>query len=324
MPTQRVDEVARHYEAFGGVSPITAITFRQAAGLSARLRHIGMNLPVYVGMRNGTPFIDEALAEMSRDGVRRAVGFITAAHRSYPSCGQYKQNVADAGRALVARGGPYVEVVFADDWHSHPGYVEANAAHVTEALGRLPRELADSARVVFTAHSIPVAMADASRYRENLAESVTAVLAKLGRSDGALVFQSRSGRPDEPWLGPDVCDYLRDAHSEGLRAAVLSPLGFVCDHVEVLYDLDRAAREVCSALGLPMERARAANDHPSYLDTMAAVVRVTVERDALHRRLPVVSGTSPAPSPEADTDRATSVTLASRVDRVDIAAIPTE
>lgn len=289
---ERVEEVAHHYEHFQGVSPITELTLRQAAGLAERLRRYGPDLPVFVGMRNWKPFLADTLAEMSAAGVRRAVGFITAAQKSYSSCGQYKENVADARRELARRGLPDVQVTFVSDWHTHPGFIGANASHVAAAIQELPAGLRDHATVVFTAHSIPTPMAERSRYREHFEESARAVMRLLrGTHDWALAYQSRSGRPEDPWLEPDVNDLLR-RDRERLRAVVFCPIGFVCDHVEVLWDLDREALDTCRALDLPAVRARAVNDDPAYLDLMADVVRVTCARHAEHRRLPIV----PAPT----------------------------
>ena len=289
---ERLAEVAHHYEMFDGVSPITALTLAQAAGLRQRLEAYGPTLPVYVGMRNWRPFLADTLAEMSRAGVRRAVGFITAGHKSYSSCGQYKVNVADARKELAARGLADVEVSFVGDWYAHEGLVLANEQSVAEALSRLPAEQRAGARVVFTAHSIPTSMAAASRYVANLEATARLVMERLGRSGHAVVFQSRSGRPEDPWLEPDVNDYLRAERAKGLEAAVVSPLGFVCDHVEVLYDLDYELRATCDAIGLAMTRARAVNDSPAFIDLMADVVRAHYAASAAHRRLPIV-GTPP-------------------------------
>ncbi len=285
---ERVDEVAHHYELFGGVSPLTALTTRQTTLLRDRLREEGLPLPVYLGMRNWDPYLKDTLAQMSRDGVRRAVGFIAAAQRSYSSCTQYRENVAAARASLHEAGLADVAVTYVGDWHTHPGFVEANAAHVTEALATLPAHLRDDARIVFTAHSIPVSMAERSLYRQHLEASAAAIASRLGRADFALVYQSRSGRPEDPWLGPDVGEYLKDEHAKGLRAAVLCPVGFLCDHVEVLYDLDVEAAGVCRDIGLPMARAKAVNDHPRFIDTMADAVRQTVRRYEHARPLQIV------------------------------------
>jgi protoporphyrin/coproporphyrin ferrochelatase len=285
---ERVEAVARHYELFGGVSPITEITRRQARGLEQRLADAGHPLPVYVGMRNWHPLLPDTLREMHQAGVRRAVGFIAAAQHSYSSCQQYRENVGAARAELRAQAHADVDVTFVDSWFAHPGFVAANAAHVQNARARLPAALASQARLVFTAHSIPTAMAERSRYREQLAESAKLVADAAGFPDHVLVYQSRSGRPEDPWLGPDVCDYLRDARAAGLQAAVLCPIGFVCDHIEVLYDLDHEAGAVCGELGLAMTRAETVNDDPVFLDMMADVVLRTVRRHAGGRRpLPI-------------------------------------
>jgi ferrochelatase len=275
---ERVEEVAHHYELFGGVSPLTELTRRQAEGLRLRLAEAGRPLPVYVGMRNWHPFLVDTLREMRAAGIRRAIGFIAAAQHSYSSCQQYRENVADARRRLREDGGADVEVTYVGSWFDHPLFVAANAAHVREALRRLPAPARTSPRLVFTAHSVPVTMAERSRYREQLRESAARVAAEAGIADWALVYQSRSGRPGDPWLEPDVCDYLRAEHQKGLTAAVLCPIGFVCDHIEVLYDLDREAADVCRDIGLPMARAESVNDDPLFLDMMADVVLRTLAR----------------------------------------------
>jgi ferrochelatase len=283
---ERVQEVAHHYELFGGVSPITGITLRQAEGLRTRLAAAGRPLPVHVGMRNWRPLLPDTLRQMHAAGARRALGFIMAAQHSYSSCQQYRENVA-AARATLRQEGKDVEVTYAGSWFDHPGWVGVNAAHVRGALARLPEDVRPAARLVCTAHSIPVPMAERSRYVEQLRESARLVAAEAGMADWVLVYQSRSGRPGDPWLEPDVCDYLREARGAGLAAAVLCPIGFVCDHVEVLYDLDREAADVCREIGLPMTRAEAANDDPLFLDMMADVVLQAIDRDRRGRALPV-------------------------------------
>jgi len=282
---ERVEEVAHHYELFGGVSPITEITRRQAQGLATRLAAAGQRLPVYVGMRNWHPLLLDTLRGMHAAGARRAIGFIAAAQHSYSSCQQYRENVS-AARAELRREGKDVEVTFVGSWFDHTLWIAANAAHVRDAIGRLPENLRSAAQLVFTAHSIPIAMADASRYRDQLQESARLVANAAGVGDWALVYQSRSGRPGDPWLEPDVCDYLRRARESGLAAAVLCPIGFVSDHVEVLYDLDREAADVCRQIGITMTRAEAVNDDPLFLDMMADVVMTTIRRYERGRPLP--------------------------------------
>jgi ferrochelatase len=247
-------------------------------------------------MRNWHPFLADTLAEMSRAGVRRAVGFLAAAQRSYSSCTQYHENVDAARATLREKGLADIEVVYVGDWHTDPGFIEANADHVIDAVQQLPPGKRDRARLIFTAHSIPESMAARFPYERHLHETAEAVAgmvrAKLGRAeeiDHALVYQSRSGRPEDPWLGPDICEYLRHEAARGLAAAVLSPIGFLCDHIEVLYDLDVEAAGVCRQLSIPMARARAVNDHPRFADAMTNAVLQTIERYSSGRPLPIVA-----------------------------------
>ena len=287
IPPERIEEVAHHYELFDGVSPITELTRKQAEGLRSRLIAAGRPLPVYIGMRNWHPLLPDTLQQMHADGKRRAVGFIAAAHHSYSSCQQYRENVAAAQEALRAGGG-HIDVTFVESWFDHPLFISANAFHVRDALRRLPAGVRPQARLIFTAHSIPKSMADSSQYQLQLRVSCEAIAAQVGMT-WALVYQSRSGRPQDPWLEPDICEYLRREHEQGLAAAVICPVGFVCDHIEVLYDLDREAAEACASIGLPMVRAQAVNDDPLFLDMMADVVLKTIRRYETGRPLPITT-----------------------------------
>jgi ferrochelatase len=226
---------------------------------------------------------------MHAAGIRRAVGFIAAAHHSYSSCQQYRENVADARRELRAEVGGDIDITYVGSWFDHPLFIEVNAVHVRTAADRLPAAVRDAARLIFTAHSIPQAMPAASRYREELLESARLVAASAGVADWALVYQSRSGRPEDPWLEPDVCSYLRTERERGLRAAILCPIGFICDHIEVLYDLDREAADLCREIGLPMIRAEAVNADPRFVDMMADMVLRTIRRYESGWPLPIVS-----------------------------------
>ncbi len=291
----RIEEVAHHYDRFGGASPLTPLTLQQAQGLRERLAGAGVGLPVYVGMRNWDPFLKDVLAEMSRSGIRRAIGFIAAAHRSYSSCTQYRENVAAARAALAQEGLADVEVTYVGDWYAHDDFIEANASRARQALAQLPPQLQDRAELIFTAHSIPMSMAERYPYAPQVHETAALVAERVNagrRPDGRLahatVYQSRSGRPEDPWLGPDICEYLRDARTRGLEAAVLCPVGFLVDHIEVLYDLDVEAAAVAKEVGLVIARASAVNDHPSFEDMMAEVVLATVRQYSRGRPLPIV------------------------------------
>lgn len=275
---ERVEEVAHHYELFGGISPITELTTRQARGLEAQLAARGPDLKVFVGMRNWHPFLADTLSEMSRAGVRHALAVIMAAHRSYSSCLQYRENVRDARTAVREAGLADIDITYAADWYAHPRFVETWASHIEQALQKLPPNQRPGAKLVFTAHSIPIPMADAYPYREQLLASARLVAERVGRPDWTLVYQSRSGRPEDPWLEPDVCDYLKTARSSGLEAVVFCPIGFVSDHVEVLYDLDHEALSVAREIGLAAVRAETPNDDPLFIDMMADVVRSVCAR----------------------------------------------
>jgi ferrochelatase len=272
---ERIDEVAHHYERFGGVSPLTDLTQQQARALEAQLASRRFPLPVHVGMRNWHPFLADTLEAMARAGVRRAIGILAAAQRSYSGCLQYKENVRDARAALTAKGLTPPEIHFVGDWHANPGFIEANADNVCQAFERLPADRRARAKLIFTAHSIPRSMADMYPYEAQLLASGARIAAAAGMKDWTLVYQSRSGRPGDPWLEPDVCDYIRDAAAAGLDTAILCPVGFLCDHVEVLYDLDVEAADACREAGVVMERAAAVNAHPRFIEALAdAVIEV--------------------------------------------------
>jgi ferrochelatase len=288
VPPDRLEAVAHHYDLFGGVSPITELTRKQGEGLRQRLAVAGYPLPVYIGMRNWHPLLADTLQEMYAAGARRAIGFIAAAHHCYSSCQQYRENVSDARASLRAAMGGDVDVTYVASWFDHPLFVEVNARHVQTAAARLPPDVRGRARIVFTAHSIPLAMAEGSRYREQIVDSARRIADQAGMADWAVVYQSRSGRPADLWLEPDVCAYLRRERAAGLAAVILCPVGFVCDHIEVLYDLDREAADICRDIGLPMARAEAVNDDPLFLDMMADVVLDTIRRYGSGRPLGIV------------------------------------
>jgi len=240
--------------------------------------------------------------------VRRAVGVIAAAHRSYSGCTQYRENVAAARGELRAQGLRDVEVTYIGDWHVAPGFVQANADHVIEALASLPETAQHEAELVFTAHSIPLSMAEQYPYERQLTESCAAIAAEVRRRRNEtagvwrLVYQSRSGRPEDPWLEPDVCDDLRSAAARGVTAVVLCPVGFVCDHVEVLYDLDVEAAAVARDAGILLRRASAVNAHHAFIDALRQRVSDTVDRYRRGIPLPIV-----APAPAINQPRASRV-----------------
>jgi len=267
IPRERYEEVVHHYEAIGGRSPFNEITERQAAALRERLAREGVKIPVVVGMRNTRPWLEDALGELARGGVRRALGFVLAAHRCEASWDRYLRNVEEA-RERVGPAAPAVD--YLGEWHTHPLFIEAAGDRVADALARLDPAARDRARLIFTAHSIPAAMAGKSLYVEQLRESARLITKRLGMRECELAFQSRSGSPRDPWLEPDVCDELRRFKGQ---AVVVAPIGFICDHVEVLYDLDIEAAHAAREADVRMVRAATVGEHPRFIDMISKMIR---------------------------------------------------
>jgi ferrochelatase len=260
VPRERMLQVARHYEMFGGVSPINQQNRNLIAALRKELDENGPRLPIYWGNRNWHPLLPDTLALMAQDGIKNALVFVTSAYSSYSSCRQYRQNIIDA-QAAVGPDAPRVEKLRV--FYNHPLFIEANVDQIRAALAQLDH--AGSVNLVFTAHSIPESMAANCDYAEQLAETGGLIATALGIKNWQLVYQSRSGSPSQPWLGPDVVDHLRTLHSEGVRNVVVAPIGFVSDHMEVVYDLDIEARKVADELEMKMVRAATAGTHPAFV-----------------------------------------------------------
>jgi len=261
IPPERLAGVAEHYYAFGGVSPINQQCRDLLAAVRADFAASGLDLPLYWGNRNWTPYLADTVQAMAQDGVRRAVAFVTSAYSSYSSCRQYLDDIERA-RAAVGPGAPRIDKV--RRFFNHPGFIEPFADHVDAALATLPAEVRDDAHLVFTAHSIPLAMAEASgpagnpgRYVAELTEAARLIAERTGAGahQWSLAYQSRSGPPSQPWLEPDVRDHLGELAKSGTRAVVVVPVGFVSDHMEVRHDLDVEAAETADALGLAFARA---------------------------------------------------------------------
>jgi ferrochelatase len=276
IPPERLDEVAHHYEQMpGGRSPLRELTEAQADGLRRALLARGKALPVWIGMRNWHPFLHETLAAMAARGQRRALGIILSSFRTEASWGRYQADVTAAREKTP--GAP--EVVFAPPWFEHPRFVAAIADGVSRALEDVAAEARAETPIVFTAHSVPVAMAEASPYVADFTATARAVAGQLGHKRWSLAYQSRSGSPREPWLEPDVRDAIRELAEAGARDVVVSPAGFVCDHVEVLYDLDVEARWVAAEHGVTLHRAPAVNAHPQFIAMLADLVQDAIGAD---------------------------------------------
>ncbi len=271
VPRSRMLDVAAHYQHFGGVSPLNAQNRVLVAALRAELDARGPRLPVYWGNRNWHPMLADTLAEMARDGVRRALGFFTSAYSSYSGCRQYREDIERA-QQVVGPTAPQVEKLRA--FFNHPGFIGPMTERVVAALSQFPTENRAKARVIYTAHSIPLAMAKTASYVAQLEEAARLVSENLGVANYQLAYQSRSGPPGQPWLEPDVGDALRQLHTEGAtRDVVVVPIGFLSDHIEILWDLDMEAKDLASELGLNMVRAETVGSHPGFV----AMIRELIE-----------------------------------------------
>jgi ferrochelatase len=284
VPDERLAEVARHYDHFGGVSPINAQNRALLAAVEAHFRGHDVDLAIYWGNRNWDPYLTETVSQMATDGITRAFVLTTSATGGYSSCRQYREDMA---RARGAVGAQSPELVKLRHYFDHPGFIEANADGVRAALvGR-----AEDSRLVFTAHSIPVSMNETAGPSGGLylaqQRETARLVAEAVRGPGAsfdLVWQSRSGPPKIPWLEPDINDHLRTLAADGVRSVVLAPTGFVSDHLEVAWDLDHEARETARELGLDFARAATAGTHPAFV---AMITELVLERlgDVEPRRL---------------------------------------
>ena len=270
IPPLRLEEVAQHYEAVGGKSPLNEITFRQANALKNALDN---KLPVYVGMRNASPFFVDTLKQMTAAGVERAVGLILSSHQTEASWARYQKNIADA-RAELGAHAP--EIDYCQGWHDHPLFIQTWVELIQTRMGNIDAAKRPSTPLIFTAHSLPTAMAACSPYVEQLQASARMIAEKLGQQNWSIAFQSRSGRPSDPWLEPDVGAAIRTLVAQGHKEIVVAPIGFVSDHVEVLYDLDIEAKKIADGLGIHLVRASCPNDHPIFVRMMADVITAQV------------------------------------------------
>ena len=276
VPPERLQEVARHYDLFDGFSPINTQNRALLAALIGELNAHGPQLPVYWGNRNWHPLLTDTVRQMADDGVRRALALVTAAFGSYPGCRQYLEDI-ELARQEVGPTAPQIEKLRL--FYNHPGFIEAMADCVAAALNEVPAERRDAARLIFTAHSVPVAMAERSPYERQLREACRLV-SKLvqgsvfshdpkGSAPPAtwqLVYQSRSGPPSQPWLQPDIRNHVRQLHAAGgVQDIVIVPIGFLAEHMEIIYDLDVEIGQLCEELGINMVRSAVAGNHPRFV-----------------------------------------------------------
>ncbi|MFT4036784.1 MAG: ferrochelatase [Thermomicrobiales bacterium] len=270
IPAARLAEVAEHYYHFGGVSPINAQNRALIAALDSELRDHGINLPIYFGNRNWDPFLTDTLVQMRADGVRSVLVFVTSAYSSYSGCRQYREDVTRAVEELDAVDMTFDKIrVF----YNHPGFIEPMARDLRSALAAIPESERPATEVIFTAHSVPVSMASGSAYEKQLREA-SRLVAELGGAERfQLAWQSRSGPPQVPWLEPDILDVLDTLAEAGTRHVILVPVGFVSDHLEVLFDLDHEAKERAEELGIGFVRLPTVGVDPRFI----AMIRELIE-----------------------------------------------
>jgi protoporphyrin/coproporphyrin ferrochelatase len=272
VPRERLLAVAEHYDHFGGISPINSQVRDLIAALEPELSANGITLPIYWGNRNWQPMLGDTLAGMTRDGVKRALAIVLAAYSSYSSCRQYGEDIARARAGVGEEAAPQVDKVRV--FYNHPEFIAANAERVREALAPFSGWGEEGFQVAFTSHSIPGPMAQNCDYARQIEETcrLVADAVGIGPERWASVYQSRSGRPEDPWLGPDILDHLKDLKQRGTERVLIHPIGFLSDHVEVLYDLDTEARGLCAELGLEMVRSRTVGTHLRFVTMLRLLV----------------------------------------------------
>ena len=287
VPPERLKEVAAHYNHFEGKSPINDQNRALIAALEEELAKSEIDLPIYWGNRNWDPYISDALEKMTADGKKRALAFITSAYSSYSGCRQYLENIEEA-RRKIGEDAPVVEKLRA--FYNHPGFIEANVDRLLAVLETLPKERRECARVAFSAHSIPDAMAETCDYVEQIEETARLVAEGARHERWQLVYQSRSGPPHVPWVGPDILEHLDALSQIGVKDVIVSPIGFISDHMEVVWDLDHEARAYANDLGITLTRAETVGTHPAFVGMIRELIeerlgRITA-RQALGKRGP--------------------------------------
>ncbi len=269
VPRERMLEVAEHYYHFGGVSPINQQNRELLAAIETQIKSAGLNLPVYWGNRNWHPMFADTLRQMRDDGRKSAIAFFTSTFSCYSGCRQYRENIM-AAQAEVGSDAPRVEKLRMG--FNHPGFIEPIAENVAAAIRSI--DGGSDVKVLFTAHSIPDGMAQNCSYERQLRESCRLIGERLNLTNWQLVYQSRSGPPQQPWLEPDVCDEIERLHrEESITKLVIMPVGFISDHMEVLYDLDSEAADLCQKLGIQMARAKTVGTHPRFVQMVVELIQ---------------------------------------------------
>lgn len=283
VPRQRMLEVAEHYQHFGGVSPINGQNRALISAVEQEFRSHELSLPVYWGNRNWHPLMSDTMQRMVDDGVQRAIAFVTSAFSCYSGCRQYREDIQRA-QSAVGDKAPHIDKLRV--YYNHPGFVEPMIDNVRAALDNFDAVRREQVQIVFTAHSIPLTMADGCKYQWQLEEACRLVAEGLGGNPWRLVYQSRSGAPHHPWLEPDICDYIEKTHAKTpLEDLVIAPIGFISDHMEVLFDLDTEAKDVCDKLGVKMQRAATVGCDPRFVSMIRELVEERMSEAPMRRCL---------------------------------------
>ncbi|MDY6951044.1 MAG: ferrochelatase [Thermodesulfobacteriota bacterium] len=273
VPLERLEAVARHYELFEGKSPVREVTCRQAEALETMLRDRGRPAAVYVGMRNWHPFLNDTISQMKGDGIRRAVAVIMSVYQSRSSWDQYKEEVAHA----VEQAGGGLDFAYTEPLFDQPGFLEAVSSRVRLCLEEIPLPHRQSAHILFTAHSLPFSDPQVQIYEKQVNDSAASVAGLLKHPHWQAAYQSRSGRPQDPWLEPDVNAVLKELGAQGVKHVIAVPVGFVCDNIEVLYDLDIEAMDTAKKAGITLHRAKTVGNHQVFIEALARLVLEAVE-----------------------------------------------
>ena len=270
VPRERMLEVSEHYQHFGGKSPINDQNLALIEAIKADLAANGIDLPVYWGNRNWHPMFADTLEQMKKDGIKKSLAFFTSIFSCYSGCRQYRENIIEA-QEQVGPDAPEVHKLRMA--FNHPLYIGASADRVQKALDQIPESRRSAARVVFTAHSIPLSMAENCKYETQLNEASRLIMEAIGENPWDLVYQSRSGPPQQPWLDPDICDHIQALHDAGgIEDMVIMPVGFVSDHMEVMFDLDTEAMDLCKELSINMVRAGSVGVHPQFVSMVSQLI----------------------------------------------------
>lgn len=269
VPLERKKEVARHYEKFGGVSPINDNNCKLIAALQDALAKTGLDLPIYWGNRNWHPLLEDTVKRMADDGIKNAIAFVTAAYGSYSSCRQYQEDIERA-RMAVGSAAPQIDKLRL--FFNHPLFIEANAQNVLAVMDSLEPQCREKAELLFTAHSIPLPMARACSYQQQIEETGRLIADRIGVKQWELAFQSRSGPSSQPWLDPDIFEYISLCAAEGTKDLVVLPVGFLADHMEVMYDIDYEAKEFATENGVRLHRVETVGVHPKFIEMIIELI----------------------------------------------------